>query len=447
MLLAMLAWVALGIGGIWYSATRLFAKHVEASYHDELEVHIKELAGLVRIKPDGTLRMDRPLSDPRYLVPLSGFYWQVSLDGHGAIRSASMTRGSLDESVAHDSTILHHVEKGPTGPTITYGFVRAVPGTGDIHYVIATDQRLLDETIASFTRELTAWLSALALTLAATGGLFLAFGLRPLDRLGVATARLRRGAASRLEGEYPTEIAPLVDDLNAFIDHNRKTVERARVEAGNLAHALRTPLAVITDEAEHLAHQPSTAASGRIVLEQGQIMVEQIEFQLARARSAASARNPGTASRIDEALAPVLSAMRRLHPAKRFDADLPENLDMTVPLDSVDLSELLAILLDNAGKWSGERVTIGVAGLPDGEGIEVRIVDDGPGLTPEQAAAAFGIGTRFDPAMPGSGLGLAIARDIADAYGLDLALQPRRDGASGLEVRVTFGTGTAGNPA
>lgn len=441
MLLAMLAWVALGIGGIWYSATRLFAKHVEASYHDELEVHIKELAGLVRVKPDGTLEMNRPLSDPRYLVPLSGFYWQVSLDGHGAIRSASMTRGALDESIAHESTILHHVERGPTGPTITYGFVREVPGIGDIHYVIATDQRLLDETIASFTHELTAWLSALAVTLAATGWLFLAFGLRPLDRLGTATARLRGGTATRLEGDYPTEIEPLVDDLNAFIDHNRETVERARVEAGNLAHALRTPLAVIIDEAERLAQKAPTAPSGHILIDQAQIMVQQIEFRLARARSAASARRPGTASRICEVLDPILSAMRRLHPDKVFEADIPETTDTTVPIDSVDLSELLAILIDNAGKWSRERVTISVERRAGA--LDVRIADDGPGLDPQQAASAFDIGTRFDPATPGSGLGLAIARDIATAYGLDIALSPRRDGASGLEARVTIGAATA----
>ncbi|MEJ2408177.1 MAG: hypothetical protein P8Y48_02280 [Novosphingobium sp.] len=297
-LLATLLWVALGIGGIWYSATRLFAKHVEQSYHNELEVHIKELAGLVKVEPDGALRMDRPLSDPRYLVPLSGFYWQVSLDNQTTIRSASMTRGVLDESVAHKSTIFHHIEKGPTGPTITYGFVRKVPGVGDVHYVIATDERLLNEIIASFDHELTIWLSALACALVATGFLLVTFGLRPLDRLASATARLRAGTVRELEGTYPTEIAPLVADLNAFIERSHKTVERARVEAGNLAHALRTPLAVITDEAERLSQAEQTSASARTLLEQSHAMVQQIEYRLARARSAASARGPGTLSQI-----------------------------------------------------------------------------------------------------------------------------------------------------
>lgn len=433
-LLATLLWVALGIGGIWYSATRLFAKHVEESYHDELEVHIKELAGLVKVEPDGVLKMDRPLSDPRYLVPLSGFYWQVSLHGHKTIRSASMTRGSLDERVAHDSTVHHHIEKGPTGPSITYGFIRDVPGAGEVHYVIATDQRLLDETIASFTRELTLWLTALAAALVVTGFVVVTFGLRPLDRLARATARLRSGAACKLEGDYPTEIEPLVDDLNAFIERSHKTVERARVEAGNLAHALRTPLAVITDEAERLAQAERTSAAAQTLLEQSQIMVQQIEYQLARARSAASARSPGTVSRIEDVLPPILSAMRRLHPDKAFAVRFPAGLDTAVPIEPVDLSELLAILLDNAGKWARGHISIGAEDLPDG--LLVRIIDDGPGLPAEQVAEAFRIGTRFDPDMRGSGLGLAIAHDIAEAYGLKIALGPRADGQSGLEVRL-----------
>jgi signal transduction histidine kinase len=129
--------------------------------------------------------------------------------------------------------------------------------------VIATDQRLLDETIARFTRELTLWLLALAVALVATGVFIVVFGFRPLDRLAQATSRLRAGTTARLDGHYPVEIAPLVDDLNAYIAHNTAIVDRARVQAGNLAHALRTPLAVITDEAERLAQDGGTSAPPR----------------------------------------------------------------------------------------------------------------------------------------------------------------------------------------
>lgn len=439
-LAAVLLWTGLGIAGIWYSATRLFAKHVEAQYHDELQVHVKELARLVEIAPDGALRLDRPLSDPRFLEPMSGFYWQVTAEGQRSLRSPSMTRGQLDPSVAHASTIRHLVESGPTGPAITYGMLRESPTGKPVHFVIATDERLLDEIIASFTRELTIWLTLLALALLSTGLVAVSFGLRPLDRLGAAIARLRGGRAAQLEGDYPEEIAPLVEDLNVFIDHNRKVVEQARVEAGNLAHALRTPLAVITDEAERLALDPRTQAAADVLLRQSKTMVQQIEYRLARARSAASSAGPGAFSTPGEVLGPVLSALQRLHRERRFELRAGGCEDALLRIDPVDLSELLSILLDNAAKWSRSRVRVTLARDQGQLVIEVR--DDGPGMTREQIRAAFEVGTRFDEQTPGFGLGLAIARDIAKAYdaGLDLAANEgdEEDGWTGLTALVTI---------
>ncbi|MBF5091796.1 HAMP domain-containing histidine kinase [Novosphingobium sp. NBM11] len=430
-LLAILVWVGLGIGGIWFSATRVFTKHIEEQYHEELDVHVRELAGLVKIGPGEHIELTRPLSDPRYLVPLSGFYWQVSVDRGMILRSASMTRGALDEDVAHGPVIVHRLDNGPTGPAITYGLIRKSPSGRDIHFVIATDQRLLDETIARFTRELTLWLLALAVALVATGLFIVVFGFRPLDRLAQATSRLRAGTTARLDGHYPVEIAPLVDDLNAYIAHNTAIVDRARVQAGNLAHALRTPLAVITDEAERLAQDGGTSASAAVLLEQTRLMAQQIEYQLARARSAAGSGAPGAISRLSDVLAPILSAMRRLHPDKRFDLVNHAGPEAAWPVDPVDLSELLSNLIDNAGKWSESRVQLVI-----GEDGSVRVIDDGPGLAVGDIARAFEIGSRFDPGKPGSGLGLAIAHDIATAYGLSLTLENRPSPAHGLIVQL-----------
>lgn len=432
-MLAILAWVALGIGGIWFSATRLFAKHVEAQYHEELEVHIVELAGLVQVGNAGRLSLIRPLSDPRYLMPLSGFYWQVTLDGGSALRSASMTRGTLDERVAHSANILHHVEKGPTGPAITYGMVRPAPDGRFVHFVIATDQKLLDATIGAFTRELVVWLGILAAALVGTGFAVVTFGLRPLDRLARAISRLRRGDSDSLNGSYPTEIAPLVQDLNAYIVHNSKSVERGRVEASNLAHALRTPLAVIIDEAERLALRPDARDAAHVFLNQTRLMAQHIEFRLARASFAAAGGLPGAVSKLPEVLPRIVSAMQRLHPDVSFRIEGRISEAATLPVDPVDLTELLSNLLDNAGKWATDGVTISVNGdMP----CEIMILDDGPGLSPEQMMQACDVGTRFDEATPGFGLGLAIARDIAHSYGLDLTLRARPDGQPGLCAHI-----------
>ncbi len=226
-LLAISVWVALGIGAIWFSAVGIFTAHVEKSYHEELEVHVRELARLAVLDGQGAIRLSRPLSDPRYEEPLSGFYWQITVDGRKPLRSRSMTKGTLDERIAHSSKILHTLDNGPTGPTITYGLVEKDPSGRMIHYVIATDQSELDRLIDGFTGHLTLWLAGLGSLLLATGLAIIGFGLHPLDRLARAIARLRQGEAEKLEGDYPAEIAPLVGDLNAYIRQNANMIARA----------------------------------------------------------------------------------------------------------------------------------------------------------------------------------------------------------------------------
>ena len=440
-LVAILLWVALGIGGIWYSATSVFTRHVEMQYHDELYGHVRELAGLVAVTRDGHIALTRPLSDPRYLEPMSGFYWQVTVDAGQALRSASMRHGRLDDEVAHSPQVIHMVESGPTGPAITYGFTRLMPDGRVIHYVIATDKRYLDAAIAGFTRELTAWLVALALALVGTGVMVIAFALRPLTRLGMAVAELRSGRREPLQGPFPTEISPLVDDLNVYIVENQAIIERSRVQAGNLAHSLRTPLAIITDEAERLAAAPHGRAHGESLLRQCDIMVQQIDYHLARARSAAMAKTSGRSSLLPDIFAPLLGAMRKLHYDKAYELRHPEGQALRVAIDPVDLSELLSILLDNAGKWARSRVEVTVR--EHQRRLTIAIADDGPGMTPEQIDGAFAIGTRYDAAKPGAGLGLAIARDIAQAYGIDLALGAHATGGmmARLEIDLSARSG------
>lgn len=431
LLLAVLAWVGFGIGAIWYSATHVFARHVEQQYHEELAVHLQELAGLVTYLPTGTPRLVRPLSDPRYSMPLSGFYWQVSVAGEVPIRSPSLTGRNLDERIAHTPAILHHVEAGPTGPAITYGLLQRSPNGRAVHYVIATDKRFLDEAVTDFTRDLTVWLIALAAGLVATGLAVVVFAFRPLDRLANAVGRLHAGDLRAFQRPFPDEIEPLARDLNSYIEHNAAVVERARVEASSLAHSLRTPLAVITDEAERLAMAPGGEGPATVLLDQSRRMSRQIEYRLARARAAG--RLPGNVSHVSTVLPPVVWALQRLHPAKRFEQVLCG--DVVLPIDPVDLTEILSNLLDNAGKWAARDIVVECR-LPPHPGI--CIIDDGPGLNDEQIAQAGMLGRRFDPEKSHSGLGLAIARDVASEYGAILVFAKRPDGLSGLQVELSW---------
>lgn len=432
-LLAITVWVALGIGGIWFTATRVFATHIEDMYHEELEVHVRELARLTQLDGSGAPRLSRPLSDPRYEVPLSGFYWQVSIAGQPVLKSASMTRGSLDESVAHSPDVAHELEDGPTGPTITYGLLEYTPTGKEVHVVIATDKSELDEDIAAFNRDLSMWLATLAMLLLATGAAIISFGLRPLDRLSKAIIHVREGKAAKLEGRYPSEIAPLVSDLNAYIRSNEEIISRARVEAGNLAHSLRTPLAVITDEAERLGQRRNCAESSRVLVQQAEAMQHQIEYQLARTRLAAGARVPSKRADLGKVVEPILRAMHRLHPDKSFVFDAPLE-PVNLQIDPINLAELLSILLDNAGKWASKEVLLEVTPL-GGHAVTIRVLDDGPGMTDEQIVHACEIGSRFDDEVAGSGLGLAIASDICSHHGTKLEVRAEQ---KGLSVSVVF---------
>lgn len=432
-LLAITLWVALGVSAIWFSAVGIFSSHIEQSYHEELEVHVRELARLAEFDDDGRIALTRPLSDPRYEVPLSGFYWQITAGDREPLRSLSMTRGSLDEQVAHSPQVLHTLDSGPTGPAITYGFTEPAPDGAEVHYVIATDQSELDRLIDGFTRDLTVWLAGLGSLLLATGLAIIGFGLHPLDRLAKATARLRRGDAAELEGKYPAEIAPLVNDLNAYIHQNADMVARARVQAGNLAHSLRTPLAIITDEAERLANEPNCSQAATVLLDQSKAMEQQIGYQLARARSSSGKPYAARTVRLPDVAMPILRAMERLHPDKSFSLASGNCDQVTLPIDAVDYSELLSILLDNAGKWARSEVELTFVCGSDGVVI-ARISDDGPGMTSAELADAFLLGSRFDTTKPGAGLGLAIARDIADAMGAELEIV---NGETGLVAKVT----------
>lgn len=433
---AILLWTALGIAAIWFSSTRLFTIHVAKQYHDELRVHVQELDALTKLDALGQPYLSRPLSDPRFSVPRAGFYWQITRKGFAPVRSPSLTRGKLDDSVARLPTVSHRLESGPTGEAITYGLVRRSADGNDLHFVIATDQRILDEITRQFEQELTVWLAILAILLLASGGIFIWFGLRPLEQLTHAIAGLRKGETTNIEGHYPSEIAPLVNNLNAYVSSNETLVASARTQAANLAHALRTPLAVMTDEAERLKLQDPSSAAANTFLEQCELMTQQIEYQLARARSSTGQAGLGGSCNLQEVIKPILNAMRRLHPDKSFEFDCQAGHRTRIGLDEVACREMLGCILDNAGKWATAGVRCHL--YKSNQDMILDVADDGPGMTVEQGLKAFDIGSRFDETKSGSGLGLAVARDIARAVNGDIAIISHGSVHQGLLTRITL---------
>lgn len=273
--------------------------------------------------------------------------------------------------------------------------------------------------------------SGLALLCMVIGLLQVRGGLAPFDRLRARLSEMRRGEERRVDGCYPEEVQPLVNEMNALLEQQEQGVRRAVAKAGDLAHGLKTPLAVLTHEAERIraSGQPELASA---VGQQVERMRRQIEYHLAHARAAASGAAPGARCSVDDAAEGLARALRRLHADRgvTLEVDVPPATSARVQRE--DLDEMLGNLLDNGCKWARSRVCVQSAIA--GDTIVVTVDDDGPGLAEPLREHVLQRGVRADEAAPGSGLGLAIVRDLAELYGGSIVLEDSPLG--GLRARL-----------
>lgn len=437
---SIIVWIAIGLALTGLMVSALFRIYITQGFHDEMQIHIEELSALTRIDGSGDPVLLRRLSDPRFIPPNSGFYWQVEREGHPTILSPSLTGRPLSGSLARTSAKSWAVTAGPTGSTLEYGMLRPVEQGGPpLRLSIASDMRLLDEILAEFHRPLAWALAGFALIMIVTGAAQIAYGLRPLKRLGRAIGDVRAGRSMRMDGEYPAEIRPLVGDLNSLLEANAAMVGKARIEAGNLAHGLRTPLAIILDEAERLA-AAGHSESAETLIRESQKMRRQIEYQLVRVRSAAVEPTPGQAASLRGSIGSILNAMRRLHASRDISFCCGDFPDVVIHIDAIDLGEILSNLIDNAAKWASTRVM--VSWEEADPMVRILIDDDGKGIAPEFRVPVFAVGKRLDDDMAGSGLGLAIARDLTQIYGGTISLDDSPLGG----LRVTVMLPIAGRP-
>lgn len=268
-------------------------------------------------------------------------------------------------------------------------------------------------------------------------------GLSPINSLRERLAGLHEGRDRRVEGTYPTEVQPLVNDLNALLDHREQAVRRAVAKAGDLAHGLKTPLAILAQEAER-----ATAAGhidlATVVTQQVERMRKQVDYHLAHARAAASGAAPGARCSVRESAEGLTRALLRLHAERGIAIDVRVPPDLSVRVQREDLDEMLGNLLDNACKWG--RASVIIAAEPAAAGpargsrasgeawVEITVEDDGSGLAKAMREAVLQRGVRADEAAPGSGLGLAIVRDLAEVYGGSISLDASP--AGGLRARL-----------
>ena len=386
------------------------------------------------------------LYEPLFEVTHSGWYWQIRpIDGKAGRTQVSASLASeelqspYDKKFPTDNTGTRWMNvPGPKGETIRILEVIDTPGhdTEKTKYsvIVAGPLDWLDDSVAKFRNRLAIALSLAGLGLVAVTLFQVRFGLLPLRRIEKGLAEVRSGTATKLEGELPAEIEPLQSELNALIKSNQDIVDRARTQVGNLAHALKTPLAVITNEARE-----DKSPFGSKVAEQAQIMRDQVSHYLDRARMAASSGAIGRATPLDTTVEPLVRALERIHRDKGIEISMTVALGAKFQGEKQDLEEILGNLLDNACKWGRKRVYLAAAvETPDVKSRVKRLIvtveDDGPGLTPEQRAKIGKRGMRLDETKPGSGLGLSIVSDLATSYRGTMNLEASPHG--GLLVRL-----------
>jgi signal transduction histidine kinase len=435
------AWVVviLLLTGIVLSS--VYRQASERAFDRRLNLYLRTLVADVATPDEPPDRQFQSLGEPLFELPLSGWYWQVTRTD-GAKPEVRSSRSLWDKKLPKleergielsSAGIRIGYVDGPEGQTLRM-VERPVDLGADGKYLVmvAGDASEIFEETRAFDYYLGGTFAALSIVLVLTTIFQVRFGLAPLKRISDSIADIRSGRAERLEGEFPVEIAPLARETNALIDANREIVERARTHVGNLAHAIKTPLSVMVNEASARSGDPFAAK----VLEQTAVMREQVAHHLERARIAARLTVIGTVTEV----APVIEALRRTMEKIHRDRDVAIEVEADVAAkfrgERQDIEEMVGNLVDNACKWARSKVfveltveqdgaRIGAARPADGEsGRWLRIIvdDDGRGLSADERARVSRRGQRLDESIPGSGLGLSIVTELAALYGGSLTL-------------------------
>ncbi|QIG98787.1 MULTISPECIES: sensor histidine kinase [unclassified Bradyrhizobium] len=426
------AWVVviLAITGVILSS--VYRDATERAFDRRLNLYLRTLIAEVATPDEPADRQFQSLGEPLFDLPLSGWYWQITRTDteKGETRaSRSLWDKKLPKLEEHGAELtaagvrLGYVD-GPEGQSLRV-VERPVDLGADGKFLVSVAgdaTEIFDET-RSFDYYLFGTFAALGIVLLLTTIFQVRYGLAPLKRISDSIADIRSGRAERLEGRFPVEIAPLARETNALIDANREIVERSRTHVGNLAHAIKTPLSVIVNEAA--AHAADPFASK--VLEQADVMRDQVAHHLERARIAARATIVSTITDVAPAIEALRRTMEKIHRDRDLAIEAKADPSARFRGERQDLEEMVGNLVDNACKWAASQVFIEVTVVPpeaQGAGPKLRIVvdDDGRGLSEDERAQVARRGQRLDESKPGSGLGLSIVTDLAGLYGGNLTL-------------------------
>ena len=436
--------VALVVIGVVISA--LYRQGSERGFKDLLRAQLFNVVNSISVNEKTVLAGSPQLGDLRFSQPQTGWYWIVDPIGEfdtpplisTSLGNAKLPIASVDEVPFDTGYVRFYTTKDPFGNEVEVAETEVVLDIQGhtARFRVAGNRDVLEADINRFTRNLTIALSIFGLGGLGMNALTILFGLRPLDQVRRSLEKVRAGESERLDGAFPREIQPLANEVNALIDSNRRIVERARMQVGNLAHSLKTPIAVLLNEARVLE-----ASHGELVRSQVDAMQMQVQSYLSRARIAAQRESVLARTEAQPALERLVRVMRKLNPEKEVHLSInPPGLVLAMELQ--DVEETVGNLLENAARHAKGEVWLNVrpatneqhARETGRQWIVLDVDDDGAGLDPDQIALAMKRGKRLDESKPGTGLGLSIVSEIVREYQGTLTLSRRDEGGLRAEL-------------
>jgi signal transduction histidine kinase len=443
MLVAAAIWSAFVLMIAGWSLQAFYRTETDQQLDLSLDDTLRTLAGAVNSE-QGQIEVDdaKLPRDERFSLPLLGRYWAfIDLSAENEVVRTRKSPSFFDEDagVAADvraealkqrGAVLHLDAPGPDDKQMRVGLqaVTFPDRPEPLLLYAAIDRTSADASVGSFTLRLGIALGVLAVGLIGGVLVLIRYGLRPLHEIEDKLGDVRAGRRDKLDGEYPSELSPLVREINTLITHNRNVVDRARTHVGNLAHALKTPLAVLKNEAK------GSDKLSDLVRRQTEAMTSNVNSYLKRAQAAAQAEVLGVRTEVKEPVEGIARMLERLHREKGVAIDVDVDPKAVFRGERGDFDELVGNLLENAAKWCKSRVNVTVTRNDDG--MEVKVDDDGPGLPAEHRVKAQERGKRLDESEPGTGLGLSIVSELADIYGGRLHLEDSPIG--GLRARLVL---------
>jgi signal transduction histidine kinase len=434
----------IGVAAVWiivllllggFALNRVLTTSIERNFDDQLEYELNAMIASSEIGPDGEVRFNRLPADQRFIEPYSGAYFQVSGANADTFPSRSLWDRRLRVGAAHNDVEAHTYDSDEfAGEPLRIAERDAILPGAEVRwrFQVAKSREIIDQQIRQLRSTLIWSFALLGAGLLILASLQTVFGLWPLRRVRREVALIRSGEMTRVSNAFPAEIRPLAEEINQLLAHSEAQAEEARRHAGNLAHALKTPLTVITNAATASAPDLSDT-----VCREASVMRRQVDHHLARARAIGRRASAQARAVVWESLAAVQRAVDRLH--EEVTVDIAGDRTAQVRVERQDLDEMLGNLVENAAKYGGGRVFVTVEA--SGNMVDILVEDDGPGIPAADRGSLFTRGARLDTTgKPGTGLGLAIVRDVAEIYGGRVTLEESED-LGGLLARLTLPAG------